>query len=117
MTRCLTEDGRRLLDEVSDANTFWTRLRGLLGRHELPQHQGLLIQPCHSVHTLGMRFAIGVLFLDREQRVLFQIQEMPPGRFSPIVRGARQVLELHPAQLARCPVQLGERLSFVASAC
>lgn len=100
------------MPEVDHANTFFTRLRGLLGRDGLGPEQGLLISPCHSVHTLGMRFAIGVVFLNREGQVLHQIAEMPPGRLSPVIKGAKQVLELHPHTLAHWQLQIGETLVF-----
>lgn len=101
-----------LLSQVAHANSFFTRLRGLLGRTELSADQGLLISPCHSVHTLGMHFAIGVVFLNREGAVIHQIAEMPPGQLSPIIKGAKKVLELHPQTLARWDLKTGETLLF-----
>ena len=101
-----------LLTHVVSAHHFFSRLRGLLGRRQLAREEGLWIRPCHSVHTLGMRFAIAVVFLDREQRILHLIPELPPGRLSPIVAGARSVLELHPETCRTAELRIGQQLSF-----
>ncbi len=101
-----------LLSEVAHAHSFFTRLRGLLGQKQLKHEQGLLITPCHSVHTLGMHFAIGVVFLNREGAVIHQIAEMPPGKLSPVIKGAKQVLELHPETLATWGLEMGDVLVF-----
>ena len=60
--------------------------RGLAG-------EGLLIPRCRSVHTFGMRFALDLVFLTAEGRVLTLRREVPPGR---IARrwGTDSVLEL-----------------------
>ena len=67
--QCLKQDGSPVLHTVQMAHTFWTRFRGLLGRTGLDSDEGLLIVPCNSVHTLGMKFAIGVVFLTRDGKV------------------------------------------------
>ena len=46
---------------ASAASTFWQRLIGLLGRRSLPAGEALLLQPCRSVHTLFMCFAIDLV--------------------------------------------------------
>lgn len=99
---------------VEHANTFTGRLRGLLGRAELPMHTGLLITPCSSVHTLGMSFAIGVLFLDAQHQICHLIPELRPGRLSPWVPRARQVLEVNPQLLQDYPLRVGDTLVFHA---
>ena len=50
------------------ARSWLARLRGLLGTSELPADEGLWLSPCNSVHSLGMRYAIDVIFLNRELR-------------------------------------------------
>lgn len=110
-----TREGVCLLPRVYCADHFFSRLKGLLGRAFLPLDEGLLILPCHSVHTLGMRFPIAVLFLDSAGQILHLIPDMPPGRISPVVKGARQVLELHPETCARFGLAQGQWLSFEAA--
>ena len=49
--------------------TLWKRTKGLLGRSGLADDEGLWI-PTSSIHMFGMRFAIDVVYADREGRVL-----------------------------------------------
>lgn len=74
------------------ASSMRARLLGLAGLAGMPPRSALLLPRCASVHTFGMRFPIGVLFLDNEMRVIGERREVRPGR---IVwqRGARAVVE------------------------
>lgn len=88
-----------IANEVDMADTFLARLKGLLGKREFKEGMGLLIKPCNSVHSFGMKFNIDVIFLDKNHRVIKVIKNMNPNEISPIVRGAKCVLEL-PAGVA-----------------
>ena len=50
--------------QVREARTWRTRARGLLGTTRLAPGTALRIAPCRSVHTLGMRFAVDLVWLD-----------------------------------------------------
>lgn len=78
------------------ANTHLARLRGLLGtpRKNFEFGQGLLIVPCHGVHTLAMSYPIDVVYLDRHHRVLHVEENVKPWRFAPMRMQAVSVLEL-----------------------
>ena len=41
-----------------------TRGRGLASLDELPPDHALLLEPCRSIHTMGMRFALDLVWLD-----------------------------------------------------
>ena len=90
-----------------------TRLRGLLGRRDLPAGEGLLLRPSPSVHTWFMRFPIDVVFLDADLRVLGVVPEVGPWRMA-ARRGARAVLELPSGEAARRSLAPGDRLELVA---
>ena len=51
------------------ADGFFARLVGWMGRERLPQDQALWLVPCRAVHTLGMRCALDLVFLDRQGRI------------------------------------------------
>jgi uncharacterized membrane protein (UPF0127 family) len=53
---------------VEVAHSYRERARGLLGRVGVAT--GLVLRPGSSVHTLGMRFAIDVVFVRRDGQVL-----------------------------------------------
>ncbi|PIQ28233.1 hypothetical protein COW36_04655 [bacterium (Candidatus Blackallbacteria) CG17_big_fil_post_rev_8_21_14_2_50_48_46] len=111
-TLCAWRGEQKVLENVILANHFFSRLKGLLGRKSIAPDQGLLIRPCHSVHTMGMKFSIGVVFLDKDGKILHLILDMAPGRFSPVIKGARQVLELQPERLQSLNLNIGEYLRF-----
>lgn len=56
------------------------RLRGLLGREALPSGEALLIPRCGAIHTVGMRFALDVVFFDRHWRICRVCRDVRPGR-------------------------------------
>ncbi len=97
-----------LSHHLTVADTFWSSLRGLLGKHSLPAGEGLLLVPCQSVHTLGMRFPIDVVFLDKERRVLHIIEGMKPWRISRHLPKARSVLELPAGTIAATGTRCGD---------
>jgi uncharacterized protein len=103
------ENGEVLCERCVLADTFWTRFRGLLGRKELAEREGLLIRPASSVHTLFMRFPIDVVFLDREDTVVKVVPALRPWRLA-AARRAGRTLELGAGVCARAGLAVGERL-------
>lgn len=100
----LAERGRR-------ADTFWSRGKGLMFERELPDDACLIIDPCGSIHMFGMRFALDVLYVDREHHVVRVQQGIKPWRVGPLhTRGARYVVELPAGAIARSGTAVGDRL-------
>jgi uncharacterized protein len=85
-----------LATSLAVADTHWTRLRGLLGvsAGDFGNGQGLWIVPCHGVHTLGMGFAIDVVYLDHKMKVIHIQNDLQPWRFAAVRTQAASVLEL-----------------------
>jgi uncharacterized protein len=111
-TRTLLGSGDKVVCErCMVAETFMSRLRGLLGRSELPRDEGLLIIPCGSVHTWFMRFPIDVVFLDRDLRVVGVAADVRPWRMR-WRRGGKRVLELAAGEAAARGVGVGDRLAL-----
>lgn len=96
---CERDNGQVLVASVKHANHFWSRLKGLLGKKNLDVREGLLIEPCNSVHCIGMKFSIAVIYLSKDNQILHLIPELAPGKLGPVIRGSRRVLELHPEAL------------------
>jgi uncharacterized membrane protein (UPF0127 family) len=87
-------DGVPLFPVVECAERLPDRMRGLLGRDGLPEGHALWIRSCGSIHTVGMRFALDLVFLDRRNRVVRVRRNVPPWRFAMGGRGACSVLEV-----------------------
>jgi len=109
--RLVRDDGRSICERCAVAATPLTRLKGLLGRAGLARGEGLVIRPAGAVHTCFMRFAIDVVFLDRQLRVLGVSPRLRPWRLS-ARRGARVVLELAAGESGRRGLRAGDRLRF-----
>jgi uncharacterized membrane protein (UPF0127 family) len=106
--------GRVLARRVVRADGFLSRLRGLLGRAGLEPGEALLLAPCSSIHTLGMRFSIDALFLDAEGNVLRAVPVLRPWRVPRPVKGATMVLELAAGTLGPGGMPSGGRVRFDA---
>jgi uncharacterized membrane protein (UPF0127 family) len=99
-------------DRVRTAQTFLSRLVGLLGTAAIAEGEGLWIVPCRSVHTLGMRYPIDVAFLDARGVVVGTLEGLPPNRIGRVFRDARGALELRAGTLAATGTAPGDRLEF-----
>jgi hypothetical protein len=88
------------------------RMRGLLGRDQLPSGEGMLLQPAPSIHTAFMQFPIDVVFLDGTLRVLKIVERMPPWRAAS-KRHAWATLELAAGEVARRGIELGDQIGVV----
>src|SRR3954466_12811188 len=69
------------------------RLAGLARMRAMPPRTGLLIPRCRSVHTLGMRFALDLIWLDGDGRVVDVTAHARPRRVVSR-RHARAVVEV-----------------------
>lgn len=100
-----------LAEQVEEAKTFWTRLKGLMFRVSLAKGKALLLDPCPQIHTCFMRFNIDVIFLDKQNHVVAVLENLKPWRMSKFYRNSRRTLELPGGCLQGC-VQMGDELIF-----
>lgn len=96
MTGALRVSGRDepVADRAVYADTFWLRLRGLMGRRALSRGEALVLPKTNAVHTLFMRFPIDLVFCDQEGTVLRVFSGVAPWRIGPVVPQARWVVEM-----------------------
>ena len=92
------------------AETALTRMKGLLGRRELPSGEGILLKPASSVHMAFMRFPIDAVFLDADMRVLKIAADLKPWRMAG-ARRSKSVLEIPAGEAARRGLSVGDRLT------
>lgn len=104
--------GTVVAERVRIASTPWARLIGLLGRKSLDPGEGLLLRGEQAIHTFGMRFAIDILYLDRDFGVLRALSSLPPGRTGPFLRRAHDVLELPVGTLSASRTEEGDQLDL-----
>ena len=90
-----------------------SRRRGLLGRDGLDEGAALIIAPSSAIHTFSMRFAIDVVFVARDGRVLKSYAAVGPRRIA-FRLGAFAVIELPAGTVSRTPVKAGDIVRLVS---
>jgi uncharacterized membrane protein (UPF0127 family) len=100
---------RQTVASLRLANTYWARLRGLLGTRR--SRGALLISPGNSVHGLGMTYSLDVAQLDVDLTVRHTTTLLPFGLVAP-QRGVRHVLEAERGAFARWGLRPGSKLSI-----
>ena len=104
-----------LASRAVKATSFVSRLVGLLGRSALPDGEALIFEGCQSIHTIGMRFPIDVVFVDRRWTVVALHPDLGPGKLIAPVRGAWGVVEMAAGVVSRLELRVGDRLELVTT--
>jgi len=113
VVRITSGDGTVVCVRCEVAEKAFARMKGLLGRRGLPPGHGMLITPAPSVMTFFMRFAIDVVFVDRDRKIVGISHTLRPWR----VAGARRAvaaLELPAGAAAAAGLELGDTLTLDA---
>jgi uncharacterized membrane protein (UPF0127 family) len=99
-------------ERVSIASTSLRRMVGLLGKPRLDPGAGLPIVPSQAIHTVAMHFAIDVIFLDRDWRVVALRRAMLPFRMTGLHWNAWCVLELPSGVIGKTSTAVGDQLEI-----
>jgi len=105
--------GQCLAEEVTLANTFFKRLRGLMFRRRLAEAEALWLRPCNGVHTFWMLFSIDVIFLDQQLRIVKLVENMRPFRVTSPKFVASSVVEMPARTISRASLKVGDQLEIV----
>jgi uncharacterized membrane protein (UPF0127 family) len=108
----LERTGGLLAETAWLAETWRERTGGLLIRPPLGAGEALII-PTQAVHTVGMRYPLDLVYLDRAWAVILCREAVPPGRFAPWRARTRWVVELPAGTLGPVRLRVGEFLRFV----
>lgn len=95
----------RVLASCESATDRKARRRGLLGRDGI--EGALVLRNCRWVHTLGMRFAVDVAYLD-EKGVVVKTVHMHRHRVGAPVWRARSVVEAQEGAFGRWGLRVGD---------
>lgn len=104
-------DQTPLVSKAMQTTTALERMRGLIGRPPLQPDEGLLIAPCWSIHTLGMRYPIDAVFLTPNWQIRKIVNGLNPSRlaWSP---GSAMTLELAVGAATRLQMAPGLELAW-----
>ena len=101
-----------LATKVRKADNFLTRLVGLLKRTHLGPEEALWLMPSKGIHTIGMKFPIDVVFLNKEYYVLGLISGMHPYRVSGVHMRGYSVIELPNGTIRKSRTEIGDQLEI-----
>jgi len=103
-----------LATQIAVADGHWSRLLGLLpvAARDFSRARALWIVPCRGVHTLGMRFPIDVVYLDKDGIVLYAEAHLKPWRVAPVRVKTVGVLELPAGTLAESGTIVGDTIEI-----
>jgi len=99
-----------LATKVRKADSFVTRLIGLLKRKRLGPEEALWLVPSKGIHTIGMRFNIDVIFLDKDKKVVDLMPSLRPYSATGFRIAAHSVLELPDGILKKSRTEVGDQL-------
>ena len=108
-----TRNGRLVARTLLTAFDSSSRRKGLLGRDSLADGAAMIIAPSSAVHTFAMRFAIDLMFVSKDGRVLKVKREVKPRRIAAAWR-AFAVVELPAGAIERSDTRPGDRLRLDA---
>ena len=95
---------------VSAADSHLARLRGLVGKFRLKPDEGIWVTPSQGVHTIGVLFAIDLIYLDSGLRVIHLVESFGRFRIGPIRTNCASVLELPTRTIYSSQTQVGDEL-------
>jgi len=95
---------------VTVADTPLSRMRGLLGKMRMRSDEAVWIVPSQGIHTIGLRFAIDVVYLDAQLRVVDTIENLKPLRITGIRWHCASVLELPARSIFKSGIEVGDQL-------
>jgi len=108
--------GKVILKNVVLADSFLKRFKGLMLKSRPARSHGLLFafrkKGRHSVHTCFMRFAIDLVYLDDNGRIVEIKENLCPWRFYRPKSGAKYLLELPAGDANIFGLHLGQQLKI-----
>ncbi|MGX5201364.1 DUF192 domain-containing protein [Aliikangiella sp. IMCC44632] len=104
-------NGQPVIDELFIASSWWQRMRGLIGRDELTNRQGLLISSCNSVHMFGMSYALDIIYLCNQNKIKKIVKELRPWQVS-FCSGAVVAIELKAKVSEKLGIKIGDKFEW-----
>ncbi|WP_188207726.1 DUF192 domain-containing protein [Alkalibacillus aidingensis] len=103
-------DSSEIVNELSVADTFWKRFKGLMFKRGLNSGYGLHIKPCQSVHTFFMKFNIDVIYVNDKLEVVGLDKGLTPNRVGKVRKNAQSVIEVSAGTVEQTGIQIGNQL-------
>ena len=99
-----------LSGNIKSADSFITKLIGLLNEKSLDKNEGLLLTNCSGIHCFFMKFTIDAVYLSKDMKVIYK-ETVKPWRTGKFVRNCTHILEL-PEGMAK-DIEIGDYISLL----
>lgn len=105
-----SNNGKVIAINTRYAQTVVTRMIGLLATSSFNAGDGLYISPCSSIHTVGMKYPIDVVFINEFNIINKVVMGLKPNRICLSLSGCCSVLELPQGVIKQCQLMPGDTL-------
>ena len=102
--------GETIFEEGKIADSFSSRLKGLMFVNNINSEEGLLLKNCNSIHTFFMNFEIDVAYLDKNYTVIGK-ETIKPWRIGKIFLGTKHVFESKKDSMNN--IKIGDKLNIL----
>ncbi|WP_258000482.1 DUF192 domain-containing protein [Bacillus sp. Marseille-P3661] len=92
--------------------SFFKRFRGLMFRLKPIVNEGILIEPCNSIHMFFMFFPIDVVFLNKNNQIVYAKENVKPWTVIFPIKNAKSVLELPVGSISRYHIKAGSSINI-----
>lgn len=104
----LMTDNKHNID-IYIADSFLGRLRGLLGTKELAEYTGLLLENCNSIHMFFMRYALDIVYMNADFKIIKMVYNVKPWHISGCFQ-AKYTLEIPVGTINEYEWHIGDTL-------
>ncbi len=106
-----SQQGTMISSKAKIANSFGLRLKGLMFDKSLDESGALIFYHAPAIHTCFMNFAIDIVFLDKDNKVIRICEAVKPWKmvFCP---SAKLVIELPSHRASRRSLEIGDKLDI-----
>ena len=87
-------NGNSLPVQINVCDTYLSRLRGLMFTKQLDRNKGIYIVPCNGIHMYFMNYAIDVIFIDKDGKVVKTYCNVKQWKLIPYVKRAYGCIEV-----------------------
>lgn len=105
-----TQNSELISKKIIFAHSFWERGRGLLGRETIDPDSVMWLKPCNNIHTMFMKFALDVVFVDRNLIVRSIHRNVKPWLPLLFSWGAHSAFEFLAGTLENKNINIGDQL-------
>ena len=107
-----TTKNKIVVERVIIADSFLSRMIGLLNHKTLSPTEALMITRCQSIHMFFMRFPIDAIFVGKNNRVVGLVYNIKPFQLSPIFLKAIFVIEVAAGVILKSKTAIGDTLAL-----